>query len=202
VPEYNPNVKGYSYQPEQAKTLLDEAGWKVGGDGLRAKDGQKFSVEHVFTAGNAVQERHALLIQQQLKEVGIEVRVNPVDSAVFSSTYYKPGKFETITSAWNNLVIPPFSEMLINFSTNGYHNVDRYSRAEVDQLIAEIPKTADAAKRKELFWKVQELVSDDASRAYGVRPDDLVAISKALTVPKFGSFSGLMLSARSWSLSQ
>ena len=200
VPEYNPNVKGYSYQPEQAKTLLDEAGWKAGSDGIRAKDGQKLSVEHVFTAGSSVQERHALLVQQQLKEVGVDVRLNPVDSAVFSSTYYKPGKFETISSGWNNLVIPPFSEMLLNFSTSGYHNVDRYSRPEVDQMIAEIPKTADAAKRKEIFWKLQEILSEDAPRAYGVRPDDLVAISKALNVPKFGSFSGLMLSARSWSL--
>jgi peptide/nickel transport system substrate-binding protein len=202
VPEYNPNVKGYAYQPDQAKSLLDDAGWKAGGDGIRTKDGKPFSVEHVFTAGNAVQERHALLIQQQLKEVGIDVKVNPVDASVFTSTYYKPGKFETMTSGWNNLVIPPYSEMLLNFSTNGYHNVDRYSRPEVDQMITTIPNTADAAKRKEIFWKLQDLVSEDASRAYGVRPDDLVAVSKSLNVPTFGSFSGLMLSARNWSLNQ
>src|SRR6185369_8907495 len=42
---YNSNVKGYTYDPDKARALLDEAGWTVGADGIRVKDGQPLALD-------------------------------------------------------------------------------------------------------------------------------------------------------------
>src|SRR5262249_9794074 len=94
--EYNPNLKRHAYDPDRAKALLEEAGGPVGPDAIRVQDGRRYAVEYTYPAGPAA-ERQALLLQRQLREVGIEMKPNPVDGSVFTSNYYKPGRFEAMS---------------------------------------------------------------------------------------------------------
>lgn len=71
----------YPYDPEKAKELLEEAGWKVGSDGIREKDGQKLQVLTIITGG--VEGKNAELVQAYLREVGFD---NEVDIQEYAQT--------------------------------------------------------------------------------------------------------------------
>jgi peptide/nickel transport system substrate-binding protein len=85
-PTYNPDVPQYAYDPEQAKTYLEELGWVAGSDGIlqRTVDGRtvRFELEFVTTAGNAVRERQQQFIAEDLRQIGIDVRINNAPSNV------------------------------------------------------------------------------------------------------------------------
>ena len=69
----NPALKPYAFNPELAKQLLDEAGWKAGADGVRAKDGQPLVLRYAYIPFDATDDTMVVSIQQMLGEVGIKV---------------------------------------------------------------------------------------------------------------------------------
>jgi len=92
LPFYNtPPLQNYPYDPEQAKKLLDEAGWvDSNGDGVRDKDG----VELVLTYGTTIREVRQdtqAVVQQDLAKIGIKVELMSYDSDVFFASYDQQG---------------------------------------------------------------------------------------------------------------
>lgn len=75
-PYYVDQSESLAYDPEAAEQILEDAGWALGSDGIRERDGERLSVETIFyTPGaQAVLE----LAQQQLEEIGIELLLSPV----------------------------------------------------------------------------------------------------------------------------
>src|ERR1044071_2902777 len=82
--DFDPNTKGIIKEDlERARTLLDEAGWKPGTDGVREKDGVKLAPKIYFTA-NANSARVAEAIQGYLRKIGVDWRLQPWDSTISS----------------------------------------------------------------------------------------------------------------------
>lgn len=86
-----PDTPGYSknaenlwayYDPVEARRLLDEAGWAVGSDGIRVKDGQRLRLTLLLTL-TALNEEMALVLQAQLRDVGIDLEINLADGNAF-----------------------------------------------------------------------------------------------------------------------
>jgi peptide/nickel transport system substrate-binding protein len=92
LPYYNnPALTPYPYDPAQAKSLLDEAGWiDSNGDGVREKDGVKLEISHATTIREDRQDVQAVM-QQNLADVGIKLDVNPVDDTLFFASYADNG---------------------------------------------------------------------------------------------------------------
>ncbi|MDR1038810.1 MAG: peptide-binding protein, partial [Deltaproteobacteria bacterium] len=81
----NRDVKPFPYDPDQARALLAEAGWKdTDGDGYVDKDGRRFTLTILSNQGNKVREECALIIQQRLKAVGIEVKIRILEWAALT----------------------------------------------------------------------------------------------------------------------
>ncbi len=68
--------------PPRARQLLEEAGWQVGSDGIRVKDGVRASLSYATTTGDRLREQTQALVQLQLRAVGIEVRSDNLPSAI------------------------------------------------------------------------------------------------------------------------
>lgn len=92
-PNNNPDLKIFNYDPEKAKQLLDEAGWKVGADGIRAKDGVRLSLNMDTTNGSFLSDKEiAQVAADAWKEVGIEIKdLAIIDSATSSKMRAKQG---------------------------------------------------------------------------------------------------------------
>ncbi|MBO9627660.1 MAG: ABC transporter family substrate-binding protein [Microbacterium sp.] len=75
---------GLKHDPEGAKKLLDEAGWKAGSDGIREKDGVKLSIVYPVFGSDPTQEALAKSLQAQEKEIGIDLKIDVRASADFA----------------------------------------------------------------------------------------------------------------------
>ena len=80
---YNDAVLPYPYDPAEAVRLLEEEGWKPGPDGIREKDGKKFGFVLFTNAGNARRNFASVIIQQNLREIGIDCQLDVQESNVF-----------------------------------------------------------------------------------------------------------------------
>ncbi len=90
MPYVDPSLKPYPYDPSKAKQLLDEAGWTVGSDGIREKDGVKLDLRYGTTTRDVRQSAQAI-IQQELEGVGIKVELLNYDSDIFFASYADNG---------------------------------------------------------------------------------------------------------------
>lgn len=198
--QYDKNVRGDAYDPVKAKQLLAEAGWTPGPDGILQKSGQRFAVKYGFLAGRDYQNQ-ALLIQQYLRAVGIDVQVQSVEFGDFFSRYYTPGgNFDLAGLAWFNLLIPVQAELDNNFRSSGIGaRTIGYSNPEMDKLLDEAILTRDRTRQQTVYAEIQRLVIQDAPRVMTVRPDVLWGIRKRFVVPgDINSLSAFFKSLPRW----
>jgi peptide/nickel transport system substrate-binding protein len=150
---YTPDVNPYDYNPEKAKQLLEEAGWKVGADGIREKDGQKLKLTYLGRKGN---DALITIAKQNYKDIGIHLDVEIMD---FNAMLDKMKKGEYDLSAVSTPMIIDPAESAQNFlstlADNGYNN------PEVDQLILEGQSTLDVEKRKQVYHKLFKKLNDE-----------------------------------------
>jgi peptide/nickel transport system substrate-binding protein len=105
---YNPNVPKFEYNPEKAKALLAEAGWKdTNNDGLLDKDGQPFKFTIMTNQGNEERAKTAEIIQQNLSKVGIQVEIASLNGRLFSinSLTRKSSMRSSWDGAWDGIRI-------------------------------------------------------------------------------------------------
>lgn len=170
----DPTIAIAPYDPELAKQLLDEAGWvDTDGDGIREKDGQRMSLEITTTSGNKLRELAEQVIQEQLKEVGIELVINNVPSATLFGSWdaggpLKRGDFDIAMDTWGPDIDPDAFLSILFQSSNiptaenqgeGW-NFFRLKNAELDQAIAEGRSTLDLEKRKAAYARAARLIND------------------------------------------
>jgi len=176
---YNPDVPKFSYDPERAKALLAQAGWKPNADGVMAKDGRPFEFTILTNQGNDLRVRTAEIIQRRLKEIGIVVQIRTVEWAAFLKEFIEKGNFEAVILGWNTGLDPDQYDIWHSSKTKpGELNFNHYSNPEVDRLLAEGRHTFDREKRRRAYFKLQEVLAEDQPYTFLYVPDSLPAISK------------------------
>jgi len=180
-PLFNPNVKKYPYDPARASALLAEMGWKKGADGIleRSVGGKtvKFEIEFTTTAGNAIRERSQQFFAEQLKQVGISVKIsNAPSSVVFADEFInraEDGKWQMFMFAWVSSLAEDGSLFQYkNLNTGALQvpskesnytgsNVGGWRNDEFDRLTSQGVLEFDPAKRKELFARAQEIWAEE-----------------------------------------
>lgn len=155
-------LKPLPYDPEKAKQLLDEAGWKVGKDGIREKNGQRFTFKLITNQGNDVRKDIATLMQDNLKKIGIEVKVEIYEWAVFIERFINKNEFDACVLGWS--VSSDWDVYQIWHSSqtgNDQLNHVGYKSKEADSLIEELRQEYDRARIKELASKLQRRIYED-----------------------------------------
>ncbi|TFE23088.1 peptide ABC transporter substrate-binding protein [Cohnella luojiensis] len=153
----------YTYDAEKAKALLAEDGWKPGKDGILEKDGHRFSFELQYNSGNSRREQVAAIIQQNLKDVGIEVNPKGIDFATWIDQNITPGKFPAILLAWSLSNPDPDAESIFSskyFPPAG-QNGGWYVNKEIDELWVKGQLTVDQAARTEIYHEIGAKISVD-----------------------------------------
>ncbi len=176
---YNPKVKRYPYNPDKAKVLLAECGWKdTDGDGLLDKDGQPFAFTIITNQGNPYRANTGVIVQRRLAEIGIKVELRIIEWAAFLKDFINKGRFECCILAWT---IPPDPDLYdVWHSSNakpGGLNFTDYKNPELDKLLVEQRLTFDQAKRKAIIDRIQEIMAEDVPYTFLYVADSLPIVN-------------------------
>jgi peptide/nickel transport system substrate-binding protein len=183
----------YEFNPEKANALLDEAGWKKGGDGVREKGGVKMSV--VFqTSVNSLRQKEQQILKDSFDRAGIKMELKTVDQTVFFTT--GAGQIDNYPHFYTDLQmfttgpdLPDPQNFLRRYITseraqksNNWPgtNVARYSNPQMDDLWNKAAVELDPEKRNQLFIQMNDLAVNDVVEISLVARTGATAKSKTL----------------------
>jgi peptide/nickel transport system substrate-binding protein len=157
----SPDVPVFDYDPEKAKTLLEEAGWT--GEGIRQKDGAPLSIGVTIYPDYAAPDIAAGM-QQFLQQVGIELNINQLEYANFETEVYENKNFD-IYLDWQGFGVDPdiASRWLTSTAEEGTYlaNPSNYSNPEVDAALEAAATALTQEERAKYLWEAQNLLTAD-----------------------------------------
>ncbi|NPC92182.1 peptide-binding protein [Bacillus sp. WMMC1349] len=162
-PKDHDKFKTFDYDPEKAKKMLKEAGWSdTNGDGILDKDGKKFSFELKTNQGNKIREDLAVVVQEQLKEIGIEVKPRIVEwSALIDQIHPPKWDFDAIILSWSMSTFPDQSSIFHSKeSEKGLNNI-WYQNKEVDKLFEKAKSLSDREEYKKIYEEIYKRLAED-----------------------------------------
>jgi peptide/nickel transport system substrate-binding protein len=165
-PDYEEHFGDYGGSPEEATALLEDNGCTKGNDGIYECNGERLSFGFKSTAGNALRELTFEIVQEQLKEVGIEIKSEFGDAAVvFGPQGLAGGKYDLFLFAWVGNPDPSGTVGIHSCNDpdkeQGLQNYQNYCNQEVTDLLLESQVTIDPAERASLMNQADELMAED-----------------------------------------
>lgn len=164
---YNPDLPAHEYNPEKAIEILEAAGWTVGSDGVREKDGVKLAFDCSTTAGNKVREQAQAYLQQNWNEIGASMEINNMPAAVIWGDFYNLSQYETVMVGLH-YGVGPDPDVTHRFHSNaiaaqggsGSNNM-QLKDPELDELLVEAASAVEMERRKELYFQIQEILREN-----------------------------------------
>lgn len=176
---YNPKVRRYPYDPDKARELLAQAGWKDrDGDGLLDKDGQPFVFTIITNQGNSYRANAGVIIQNRLAKIGVKVKLRVIEWAAFLKEFIQKGRFEACLLAWTIPSDPDLYDVWNSGAARpGGLNHIYYKNPELDRLLAAGRRTFDQAERKAIYDRIQQILADDQPYTFLYLPDALPIVN-------------------------
>lgn len=167
-PMFSPAARQYGYDPAEAKKLLDAAGFSTLRNNVRQNAaGERLSIELGTTAGNRVRELLAQVIQSQLRQVGIEVRIKAEPPRIFFDVMNKRNYSGLGMYAWvqrpEGVPRSTLHSKEIPTAENGWsgQNYPGYANPQMDQALDSAERELLVDKRRGYFAEIQKIAADD-----------------------------------------
>jgi peptide/nickel transport system substrate-binding protein len=144
-----------TYDPDAAKKLLEDAGYTLEGeddDLVASKDGEPIEITYVYNDGSKTNEAVVPVVQEQLKAVGITMKVQKVPPTDLFSKYVIPGDFDLTLFGW--LGTPFLSSGDAIWKTSGEQNFGKIGDEETDKLIEQAAVETDPDARIDLVNQI------------------------------------------------
>lgn len=172
---YDENVKRYSYDTAKAKELLSQAGWKDSdNDGILDRDGEKFEFTIITNQGNLMRARTGEIIQKNLQDIGINVKLRIIEWAAFLKNFINKKEFEAVILGWSVPRDPDLYDVWHSSKTGPEElNFVSYSNPEVDDLLEKGRSVFDQGERKKYYSRIQKILAEDQPYTFLYVPDAL-----------------------------
>ncbi len=186
---YNNEVKEFPYDPEQSKQLLATIGWKDSdNDGLLDKEGRNFEFTLKTNTGNQLRSDVAIIIQDQLKKVGIKVNIQTVEWSALMGDLHE-GDFEAYMGGWSTSYnVDPTP--IFHSSATTMFNFINYSNSAIDKLIETGREEMNQQKAAKIWKEFQEKIYLDQPYTFLFWVDRIVAVNS-----RFQNVTPIALSA-------
>ena len=156
-PYYNFDVEAREQDLEEAKSLLDQAGYKMK-RGIRKRGRSKLSLKFVLNKDLPNSQQLALSIQAQLKQVGIEVVTKFVDAALYQEQVFNRKQFDLTMNVWS---FNEIEDVFPLFRSGAPSNYISYSNKSVDGKLDASRRETDYKVHKEIMMELHQMLNDD-----------------------------------------
>jgi peptide/nickel transport system substrate-binding protein len=184
---FDQNLKPQVFDAVAAQKILRDDGFQLKNGELRDKAGNPVEFSLVTNTGNKVREGMAVLIQQDLKTLGIRLNIVTLEFRSLVERIVKSHEYEAALLGLTNVDLDPNEQMNVWLSSSGDHAWNPSQKtpatpweAEIDRLMMTHASSTDLAKRKAAFDRVQEIVREQLPYIYLVNKNSLSAISSSL----------------------
>jgi len=187
---YDPHVHQYPYDPEKARALLNNAGWKLGPHGIRTKNGKRLAYT-VLSADRTGDGTDRLAeFQADMQTIGIGISIQLIDGTSFNEIANN-GKFDLLEEGWGGEADPDQYTFLDSSQVPPIgNNYMHYSDPAVDKDLRLGLTTIDPRKRKIIYDDMQRRTSEHLPIIYAYYPFSRIAISSRVLIPPGTLFPG------------
>ncbi len=170
---FNPSVKAPKRELAEAKRLLAEAGYG-------AKNPLVFEIS--TNSNNQIRMLAAEVIQKQLKEAGIIVKIRAMEWQAFLNTVVDPRNFETVLMGWSMPLSPDAYSIWhsAQIEKKAGFNFVSYKNARVDELIEKAEKSVDRKALAAYYQEIYKLITEDNPYIFLYTPNSITAVSKKI----------------------
>ena len=159
TPYFKSEADKLAYDPDGAGTILDAAGWTLGADGYRAKNGVPLKIDYPLTSFNSGAE----LLQAQLRKVGINLTLRTLTTAQ-QATYQAEGSYD-LTSTYFTRADPGALQFIINPAVANSKALATHAAApeqttQIQALFAKAIQTTDTAQTEKAYGELQDYLID------------------------------------------
>ncbi|HWH00499.1 MAG TPA: ABC transporter substrate-binding protein [Pilimelia sp.] len=150
-----------SAQRDRAAQVLERAGWRLGGDGIRVRDGRRAAFTLMYAAGDSLRKDLATAVASDARRVGIDVTLTGLDWSAISPRLGR----DAVIYGGGTPYDPDYDlyDMLHSSRAGeGWANPGRYRSPTVDALLDRARRSGDRAERSRLYRQVQAAVAGDA----------------------------------------
>ncbi|MEU2546782.1 ABC transporter substrate-binding protein [Streptomyces roseolus] len=159
-----------------AQKILDEAGWKPGADGVRAKNGVRASFPLWYLSGDKLRQDHALAYASDARKAGIEIKTQAGTWEVIEPRM----KTDAVLAGGGSPGDPDFDQYLLLKSTlagDGFNNMAWYDNKAVDRALEAGRRTNDRAQRKAAYDTVQRELAENPGYTFLTHIDHLYVVN-------------------------
>jgi peptide/nickel transport system substrate-binding protein len=159
----NPDVQGVPFDTAQPAKILEDAGYKLGSDGVRAKGNQRLEFRLQFPNSLPVYARMADMIAGWFAQAGMKAVPESMSEDAVAAATTPAGDYDLVLWSWDPDPDPDFILSVLTtdqfvqggWSDSGYHN------PEYDQMYLEQQKLVDKTARQQVVWKMQDVAFND-----------------------------------------
>ena len=164
VPYCDIDLEPYAYDVELAQSMLDEAGWVVGADKIREKDGQKLNIDLLYNSDSVTEKAIAEYLQSEYQKIGISLNIHGEEEQSYRDNM-KARNFDMVFNiCWGTPYDPQSSLAAMRAPVYGDYaaQLGLEDKADIDQAITDILVSTDETKRHELYTFVLTRLLEDA----------------------------------------
>ncbi len=181
---FDANLKPPIYSPDAALKALASDGFRFENGTLKDRAGNAVAFSIITNAGNKARERMAVMIQDDLQKIGIQVNVVTLDFPSLIERMTQSYDYEAIILGLTNVDLDPDGEMNVWLSSAENHQWNPQQKtpetaweAEIDRLMRLQASSSDPKKRKAAFDRVQEIVVEEQPFIFLINKNALSAVS-------------------------
>lgn len=164
VPYCDIDLEPYEYSADTASAMLEEAGWTMGSDGVREKDGKKLELDLLYNSDSVTEKTISEYLQSEYLKLGISLNIHGEEEQSYRDNM-KAGNFDMVFNiCWGMPYDPQSSLAAMRAPVYGDYaaQLGLADKEEIDQAITSILTTTDEAERQELYEFVLTRLHEDA----------------------------------------
>ena len=157
---YNPDVEPVPYDPQGALKLLAQAGWRRNADGWLEKNGKRLQFKLITNNGNDIRKAILAIAQDSWKQIGVDVRTDLVEWAVFIQERVNKLDFDALVLGWS-MGIDPDLYQIWHSSQTGYSQLNfvGFKNKEADRLIIKIRQEYNHEQQVEYCHRLHDIIA-------------------------------------------